>query len=106
MLAVFVCRREEGNDSCGFEHVFLGESKDDDVSGFHNWIQFWIEEVKVRGRLGASESSQTHPFSRSLPRRCTIFLFLSLTYIRTRSPALPLAPLSLYRRATWTTRAT
>lgn len=39
-------RREEGMDSCGFEHVFLGESKDDDVSGFHNWIQFWIEEVK------------------------------------------------------------
>eukprot|EP00798_Chlamydomonas_sp_ICE-L_P002200 gene2200-33757_t len=39
-------RREAENDSCGFEHVFVGESKGDDVTGLHSWIQFFIQEVK------------------------------------------------------------
>ncbi|GIL57337.1 hypothetical protein Vafri_12603 [Volvox africanus] len=37
-------RRDGQNDSCGFEHVFVGESKGDAITGFHNWIQFFIEE--------------------------------------------------------------
>jgi hypothetical protein len=32
-------RRDGQNDSCGFEHVFVGESKGDSITGFHNWIQ-------------------------------------------------------------------
>ncbi|KAJ8322047.1 hypothetical protein KUTeg_000518, partial [Tegillarca granosa] len=35
------------NDSSGFEHVLVGEQKST-VSGFHNWIQFYIEEKNNR----------------------------------------------------------
>ncbi|MEE6477501.1 hypothetical protein FKM82_011539 [Ascaphus truei] len=34
-----------GNDSCGFEHVFVGESKrGKDIMGLHNWVQFYLQE--------------------------------------------------------------
>ncbi|XP_070556989.1 uridylate-specific endoribonuclease B-like [Ptychodera flava] len=42
-------RRTKGvrnSDSSGFEHVFVGETRSgtDDVMGFHNWIQFYLQE--------------------------------------------------------------
>ncbi|KAI5623907.1 poly(U)-specific endoribonuclease-C precursor, partial [Silurus asotus] len=37
--------RNGGEDSCGFEHVFVGETKSgSDIMGLHNWIQFYLQE--------------------------------------------------------------
>ncbi|XP_067109369.1 uridylate-specific endoribonuclease C-like [Osmerus mordax] len=37
--------RSGGEDSCGFEHVFVGETKHGkEIMGLHNWIQFYLQE--------------------------------------------------------------
>ncbi|XP_028584595.2 poly(U)-specific endoribonuclease-like isoform X2 [Podarcis muralis] len=35
----------KGPDSCGFEHVFVGETKrGKEILGLHNWVQFYLQE--------------------------------------------------------------
>ncbi|CAJ1969494.1 unnamed protein product [Cylindrotheca closterium] len=63
-------RRAGSLDSSGFEHVFVGEVKNGKISGFHNWIQLWMEEqkgdldyrgyIKPRGRSEAVTDSNDH----------------------------------------------
>uniref|UniRef100_H2ZB64 Uridylate-specific endoribonuclease n=1 Tax=Ciona savignyi TaxID=51511 RepID=H2ZB64_CIOSA len=37
-------RQNNAMDTSGFEHVFVGEIKGSSVSGFHNWVQFYLRE--------------------------------------------------------------
>ncbi|XP_063757048.1 uridylate-specific endoribonuclease C [Eleginops maclovinus] len=41
-------KRNSALDSCGFEHVFVGETKSEtEIIGFHNWIQFYLQEKSL-----------------------------------------------------------
>ncbi|KAK9823963.1 hypothetical protein WJX72_006687 [[Myrmecia] bisecta] len=44
--------REVRDDSCGFEHVFVGEVDQGKVSGFHNWLQFHLQEARGLSNYG------------------------------------------------------
>eukprot|EP00557_Chaetoceros_sp_GSL56_P014737 CAMPEP_0176485866 /NCGR_PEP_ID=MMETSP0200_2-20121128/5267_1 /TAXON_ID=947934 /ORGANISM="Chaetoceros sp., Strain GSL56" /LENGTH=507 /DNA_ID=CAMNT_0017882537 /DNA_START=368 /DNA_END=1891 /DNA_ORIENTATION=+ len=63
--------RSRKMDSSGFEHVFVGEVKNGQISGFHNWIQFYLEEkaghvdyrgyIKPRSRKSTAETNNDNP---------------------------------------------
>lgn len=42
---IYASKKQGPPDSCGFEHVFVGEERTTgQVTGMHNWIQLWKEE--------------------------------------------------------------
>ncbi|KAK6989699.1 poly(U)-specific endoribonuclease-A [Biomphalaria glabrata] len=41
---MFRRQASRGADSCSFEHVFVGEGRDTEMIGLHNWIQFYLQE--------------------------------------------------------------
>ncbi|KAF5402388.1 PolyU-specific endoribonuclease-B [Paragonimus heterotremus] len=61
-------KRKRPGDSSAFEHVFVGERKGLEVSGFHNWIQFaQLEAIKAVDYRGHFSESCGNP-----PRMATI----------------------------------
>ncbi|KAI9178931.1 hypothetical protein H9P43_005593 [Blastocladiella emersonii ATCC 22665] len=63
-------RRESMNDSSAFEHVFVGEIRNGQVIGFHNWVTIFLAERKKvldyrgyifpRRRHACQPSNDTH----------------------------------------------
>jgi len=71
-------------NSCGFEHVFVGETRGHEVTGFHNWIQFYLQEKKGRvDYRGYFRRGTTEEFEKS-PR------IMTLQFIWNRSSAKPI----------------
>nr|XP_006127765.1 poly(U)-specific endoribonuclease-like [Pelodiscus sinensis] len=53
----------KGPDSCGFEHVFVGETKHGkEILGLHNWVQFYLQEkhkqIDYKGYVARSQKSR------------------------------------------------
>ncbi|XP_051818213.1 uncharacterized protein LOC127538460 isoform X1 [Antechinus flavipes] len=78
----------QGPDSCGFEHVFVGETRRGrDILGFHNWVQFYLQEkrgnIDYKGYVARRHKSRVsglvvggvEGLSSSL---CLLFFFLPL----------------------------
>ncbi|KAK9529128.1 hypothetical protein VZT92_013242 [Zoarces viviparus] len=54
-------RNNNKMDSSGFEHIFAGEIKGGKVSGFHNWIQFYL--LEKRGKMNYYSHSLNGPWT-------------------------------------------
>ncbi|XP_033004231.1 poly(U)-specific endoribonuclease-like [Lacerta agilis] len=53
----------KGPDSCGFEHVFVGETKrGKEILGLHNWVQFYLQEklrhIDYKGYVARKKKSR------------------------------------------------
>ena len=83
-------RRKVENDSSGFEHVFLGEIRDGQVTGFHNWLHLYQQEKKglfdYRGFLKPRRRPLSTPH-KSKPASHLQLVTLSFTWDGAPKPA-------------------
>jgi poly(U)-specific endoribonuclease len=74
--------RKARNDSSGFEHVFLGEVRDDtgEVTGFHNWIRIYLEEQKGNFDYQGYIKPKRRGHGGMVPSSCEQFISLQFTW--------------------------
>jgi poly(U)-specific endoribonuclease len=74
--------RKTRNDSSGFEHVFLGEIKEDtkEVTGFHNWIQLYLEEKKKAFDYRGYIKPKKRGHGAHIPHSCEQFISLQFSW--------------------------
>ncbi|RYH29737.1 hypothetical protein EON65_07565 [archaeon] len=75
-------RRKSQNDSSGFEHVFVGEIKEDsnEIVGFHNWIQLYLEEKKVHFDYQGFIKPRRQSLPGRVPRACEQLISLQFRW--------------------------
>ena len=69
-------------DSSGFEHVFVGETRGaNEVIGFHNWIQFYLQEkaghVDYQGYILGTKVRSTYLSTCSLQHLLCPFMVIA-----------------------------
>uniref|UniRef100_A0A0M3HGC5 Endoribonuclease n=1 Tax=Ascaris lumbricoides TaxID=6252 RepID=A0A0M3HGC5_ASCLU len=62
-------------DTSGFEHVFMGETKNGEVAGMHNWLRFYLLE------RNASEHFDYKGFLVKRFVRCLFLILLTVALI-------------------------
>ena len=96
-------RKYNETDSSGFEHVFVGEIRKTRVIGFHNWIQFYQQELISRlnyqGYITFRYNKvSTAPRLKAMLKECVYEYFLinisSFTTIKCCSGAFTFFPLA------------
>lgn len=74
--------RKAHNDSSGFEHVFVGEVKTDtnEITGFHNWIQLYIEEKKKTFDYRGYIRPKKRGHNEKVPHSCEQFISIQFEW--------------------------
>ena len=61
-------RKKRIEDSSAFEHIFVGESRDGAILGFHNWLRFYQLEslgyIDYRGYYELKRTRRCYKCSR------------------------------------------
>lgn len=81
-------------DSCGFEHVFVGETKNGKkIMGLHNWVQFYLQEkhghVDYKGFKARNNKKTVGVYTQLFPQCLIIYDFVPtfILFLRHHFPA-------------------